>query len=105
MAVWHARNEADTEDRMKYSRDNLHCHFVQKRKIPRGMKPGMQSEEQGIKGRAKDTAQRMLRRNYCRENWDSAFPRNVDTHEPGCLVFICDDLFLIFHDAVSSYRT
>jgi hypothetical protein len=68
------------------------------------MNPGMQSEEQVMNDRIKVTAQHKLRRNYCREDGGIVFLRNADNHEPDCWVFICADLFLIFHDAISSYR-
>jgi len=69
------------------------------------MNPSIQSEKQVFNGWTKDKAQLMLRRNYCRGGCGSALLRNDDNHEPGCLVFIFTDLFLIFNDAINSYRT
>jgi hypothetical protein len=74
-------------------------------KIPLGLNPGMQSEKQVINGRTKDKEQHIAGRNYCREDRGSAFQRNIDNHEPGCLAIIFTDLFLIFHDVISNYRT
>jgi hypothetical protein len=78
---------------------------LSRKENPTGNNPGMQSEKQVINGRTKDTAQHRVRRNYCREDRGSTFQRNIDNHEPGCLAFICTDLFLIFHDVISNYRT
>jgi len=76
MTVWHARNDVDTEDRIKYSGDNLHCHFDPKRKSHWDWSRACRVRSRLLKAGQKTWS------SVCwdRKDWGSAFLRNVDVY-------------------------